>query len=53
MFHESVVTVCGYHYYLLQGAQEDAGRIGLTTVLAGVVGSVTGGIVLDRKHWFK
>lgn len=34
-------------------AEEDAGRIGLTMVLAGVVGSVTGGIVLDKTHRFK
>jgi len=37
----------------LQNAEEDAGRIGLTMVLAGVVGSVTGGIVLDKTHRFK
>jgi FLVCR family feline leukemia virus subgroup C receptor-related protein len=36
-----------------QNAEEDAGRIGLTMVLAGVVGSVTGGIVLDKTHRFK
>ncbi|PNF35088.1 hypothetical protein B7P43_G09474 [Cryptotermes secundus] len=34
-------------------AEEDAGRIGLTIVLAGVVGSVTGGIILDKTHRFK
>jgi hypothetical protein len=38
---------------LLQDAEEDAGRIGLTIVLAGVVGSVTGGIILDKTHRFK
>jgi hypothetical protein len=38
---------------LLQNAEEDAGRIGLTIVLAGVVGSVTGGIILDKTHRFK
>jgi FLVCR family feline leukemia virus subgroup C receptor-related protein len=37
----------------LQGAEEDAGRIGLTIMLAGMVGSVMGGIILDRMHWFK
>ena len=37
----------------LQNAEEDAGRIGLTMVLAGVVGSVTGGIILDKTHRFK
>ncbi|XP_021928685.1 feline leukemia virus subgroup C receptor-related protein 2-like isoform X3 [Zootermopsis nevadensis] len=34
-------------------AEEDAGRIGLTIVLAGMVGSVTGGIILDKTHRFK
>ncbi|XP_069675406.1 choline/ethanolamine transporter flvcr2a-like [Periplaneta americana] len=34
-------------------AEEDAGRIGLTIVVAGVVGSVTGGVVLDKTHKFK
>ncbi|XP_069675411.1 choline/ethanolamine transporter flvcr2a-like [Periplaneta americana] len=34
-------------------AEEDAGRIGLTIVLMGVVGSVTGGIILDKTHRFK
>jgi FLVCR family feline leukemia virus subgroup C receptor-related protein len=38
---------------LLQGAEEDAGRIGLTIVLAGTIGSLIGGIILDRTHWFK
>jgi hypothetical protein len=37
----------------LQDAEEDAGRIGLTIVLAGVIGSFMGGVVLDRTHWFK
>jgi hypothetical protein len=37
----------------LQNAEEDAGRIGLTMVLAGVVGSITGGVVLDKTHRFK
>ncbi|XP_023706168.1 feline leukemia virus subgroup C receptor-related protein 1 isoform X2 [Cryptotermes secundus] len=35
------------------GAEEDAGRIGLTVVLAGMMGSLLGGIILDRMHWFK
>ncbi|PSN42234.1 Feline leukemia virus subgroup C receptor-related protein 2, partial [Blattella germanica] len=34
-------------------AEEDAGRIGLTIVVAGIVGSVSGGIVLDKTHKFK
>ncbi|KAJ9601191.1 hypothetical protein L9F63_000659 [Diploptera punctata] len=34
-------------------AEEDAGRIGLTSVFAGIVGSVTAGIVLDKTHKFK
>jgi FLVCR family feline leukemia virus subgroup C receptor-related protein len=36
-----------------QGAEEDAGRIGLTIVLAGVLGSLMGGVMLDKTHWFK
>ncbi|XP_068085822.1 uncharacterized MFS-type transporter C09D4.1 isoform X3 [Anabrus simplex] len=36
-----------------EDAEEDAGRIGLTMVLAGIVGSVCGGVVLDRTHRFK
>ncbi|KAL1115140.1 hypothetical protein AAG570_007171 [Ranatra chinensis] len=35
------------------GAEEDAGRIGLTVVVAGMVGSALAGIVLDKTHWFK
>lgn len=35
------------------GAEEDAGRIGLTIVLAGVLGSLMGGVMLDKTHWFK
>ncbi|KAJ9601197.1 hypothetical protein L9F63_000665, partial [Diploptera punctata] len=33
--------------------EEDAGRIGLLMVLAGMVGSVASGIVLDKTHRFK
>ncbi|XP_017752984.1 PREDICTED: feline leukemia virus subgroup C receptor-related protein 2-like isoform X2 [Eufriesea mexicana] len=33
--------------------QEDAGRIGLTIVCAGMLGSVVCGIVLDKTHKFK
>jgi hypothetical protein len=47
------VMYYGYFYYVLQGAEEDAGRIGLTVVLAGMMGSLVGGIILDRVHWFK
>ncbi|XP_017775614.1 PREDICTED: uncharacterized MFS-type transporter C09D4.1 [Nicrophorus vespilloides] len=38
------------HY---EGALEDAGRIGLVIVCAGMVGSVVCGIVLDKFHKFK
>jgi FLVCR family feline leukemia virus subgroup C receptor-related protein len=47
------VLYFGYFYYVLQGAEEDAGRIGLTVVLAGMMGSLIGGIILDRMHLFK
>jgi FLVCR family feline leukemia virus subgroup C receptor-related protein len=40
-------------FSFLQGAEEDAGRIGLTIVLAGVIGSFVGGVMLDKTHWFK
>lgn len=36
-----------------EGAEEDAGRIGLTIVVAGVIGSFVGGVMLDKTHWFK
>lgn len=36
-----------------QSASEDAGRIGLTIVLAGTVGSVVCGVALDKTHKFK
>ncbi|CAH2049879.1 unnamed protein product, partial [Iphiclides podalirius] len=35
------------------GANEDAGRIGLVIVVAGMAGSVLCGLVLDRTHRFK
>lgn len=35
------------------GAAEDAGRIGLFIVIAGMVGSVICGIILDKFHRFK
>lgn len=35
------------------GATEDAGRIGLTIVVCGMLGSMLSGIVLDRTHWYK
>ncbi|KAL4713828.1 hypothetical protein ACJJTC_015482 [Scirpophaga incertulas] len=35
------------------GANEDAGRIGLVIVVAGMVGSVMCGMVLDKTHRFK
>jgi hypothetical protein len=54
-YPESVVScaVLWLLFYVLQGAEEDAGRIGLTVVLAGMMGSLLGGIILDRMHWFK
>ncbi|KAJ3658691.1 hypothetical protein Zmor_010416 [Zophobas morio] len=38
-------------YY--KDAEEDAGRIGLVIVVAGMVGSVVCGIILDKWHKFK
>lgn len=35
------------------GAEEDAGRIGLCIVVAGMLGSVCCGIILDKTHRFK
>ncbi|KAH8321343.1 hypothetical protein KR074_002303 [Drosophila pseudoananassae] len=35
------------------GHEVDAGRIGLSIVLAGMLGSVVSGIVLDKSHKFK
>lgn len=39
-----------FHY---PGAEEDAGRIGLCIVVAGMMGSVCCGVVLDKTHRFK
>jgi FLVCR family feline leukemia virus subgroup C receptor-related protein len=36
-----------------QDGREDAGRIGLVMMLAGMLGSVLSGIVLDMTHKFK
>ncbi|XP_018912630.1 choline/ethanolamine transporter flvcr2b isoform X2 [Bemisia tabaci] len=35
------------------GRQQDAGQIGLVIVIAGMVGSILCGIILDRTHKFK
>lgn len=35
------------------GASEDAGRIGLVIVVAGMAGSVVCGLILDKTHRFK
>ncbi|KAG5892088.1 hypothetical protein JTB14_011989 [Gonioctena quinquepunctata] len=35
------------------GAQEDAGRMGLVMIVAGMLGSVLTGVVLDKTHRFK
>ncbi|KAL0901983.1 hypothetical protein ABMA27_007120 [Loxostege sticticalis] len=35
------------------GANEDAGRIGLVMVVAGMIGSVMCGLILDKTHRFK
>ena len=37
----------------MQGEAENAGRIGLTLVVAGVVGSIVSGIWLDRTKYYK
>lgn len=36
-----------------KGEEENAGRIGLTIVLCGMLGSVLFGVILDRTHKFK
>lgn len=36
-----------------QGSEEDAGRIGLMIVVAGMLGSVCGGLLLDKTGKFK
>lgn len=38
---------------LVQGHEEDAGRIGLTIVCAGMLGSVVCGVALDKTHKYK
>ncbi|XP_045524354.1 uncharacterized MFS-type transporter C09D4.1-like isoform X1 [Pieris brassicae] len=38
-------------YYV--GANEDAGRIGVVIVVAGMVGSVVCGVIIDKTHRFK
>ena len=38
---------------LCQGEEENAGRIGLTLVLAGIIGAIAGGVWLDRTRTFK
>lgn len=38
---------------LAQGHEEDAGRIGLTIVCAGMLGSVVCGVALDKTHKYK
>lgn len=35
------------------GQEQDVGRIGLFIILAGMMGSVCCGIVLDKTHRFK
>jgi MFS transporter, FLVCR family, feline leukemia virus subgroup C receptor-related protein len=47
LFRPQIVLV---HY---PGHEMDAGRIGLCIVLAGMLGSVACGIVLDKTHRFK
>jgi FLVCR family feline leukemia virus subgroup C receptor-related protein len=37
----------------LQDGEEDAGRIGLLMMLAGMLGSILSGIILDKSHKFK
>nr|XP_026492625.1 uncharacterized MFS-type transporter C09D4.1 isoform X1 [Vanessa tameamea]XP_026492626.1 uncharacterized MFS-type transporter C09D4.1 isoform X1 [Vanessa tameamea] len=46
LLNELVLT-----YY--PGANEDAGRIGLVIVVAGMIGSVVCGLILDKTHRFK
>jgi hypothetical protein len=48
MLSECLVTIVG-----VQGATEDAGRIGLVIVVCGMAGSMIGGIVLDKTHAYK
>ena len=37
----------------MQDDNENAGRIGLTIVLAGMAGAVLCGLILDKTHRFK
>lgn len=39
--------------HILQGKEEDAGRIGVTMVICGMIASVTFGVILDRTKKFK
>lgn len=41
------------HIFHLQNATEDAGRIGLLIVVAGMMGSVACGLILDKTAKFK
>ncbi|KAJ8967431.1 hypothetical protein NQ314_002879 [Rhamnusium bicolor] len=36
-----------------EGAEEDAGRMGLAMIIIGMVGSILTGVVLDKTHKFK
>ena len=38
---------------VLQGEEENIGRIGLTLVIAGIFGSILAGIWLDRSRKYK
>ena len=39
--------------FFFQGAEADAGRIGLFIVLSGMAGSMCCGMILDKTHAFK
>lgn len=41
------------NFFSFQEHVKDAGRIGLTIICAGMLGSVMCGIVLDKTHKFK
>ena len=36
-----------------QDGHEDAGKVGLTLIIGGMVGAVAWGYILDRTHKFK
>lgn len=36
-----------------QKAQEDAGNMGLCTIVFGMLGSIIAGVILDKSHKFK